>query len=695
MNTFYFIVQQTMFFAIPLLIVGLGAMYSERSGVSNIGLEGIMIIGAFVGVITLDRLGGILHGQLLYLAAILLAALAGLGYSLIHAWSAIRLKADQTISGTALNLFAPAFCIFMAREIYGAKQIGFADQFRIEQIPVLSKIPVIGPCFFTNCYISTYIGIALLIVLAFLLNKTVFGLRLSACGENPDSAASVGIPVTRMRYRGVAISGILGGAGGILFVVPTSTEFAGNVSGYGFLALAVLILGQWKPIGICIAAFFFGILKAFSSSYSGISFLAELGIPSEVYKMIPYILTMVVLAISASRSVAPKAVGKPYDDGVGFMKGIRNDKKGRIKVILVGSLFVIISIIMAVNSANRYKKNSVSSGYGAQVALCIDTEASIDDKSFTQDEWRGVVEFSDEYGFTRKYYQAQDASQESLSKSIDLAVKGNARYVIAGAQNFESIMYYAQDKYPDTKFIAVDCPPKSPDGKIDVHDNVLAISVAEHESGFLAGYAAVMDGYRNLGYIGGMALPPVKKYGYGFLAGADYAAKELGLKKGDVTIKYNYYGAFIASPEVLAMSSSWYQSGTEVIFACGGPLGNSVMKAAEASGKKVIGVDSDQSGESTSVITSAMKNIGGGIKDILSSYENGNAPEGGQIYLMTAKDNGVKLPMETSRFRTFSQEQYDKIFNEIAEGKIDIPDDTAASTAAGLPLDIVVVKEIK
>ena len=695
MNTFYFIVQQTMFFAIPLLIVGLGALYSERSGVSNIGLEGIMIIGAFVGVIAIDRLGGILHGQLLYIAAILIAALAGLGYSLLHAWSSIRLRADQTISGTALNLFAPAFCIFMAREIYGVKQIGFVDQFHIEQVPILSKIPVIGPCFFTNCYISTYIGIVVLIALTFLLNKTVFGLRLSACGENPDSAASVGISVTGMRYRGVAISGLLAGAGGIIFIVPTSTEFSGNVSGYGFLALAVLILGQWKPIGICVAAFFFGILKAFSSSYSGIPFLANLEIPSEIYKMIPYILTMVVLAVSASRSIAPKAVGKAYDDGNGFLKGVREEKKGRINVILVGTLFVIISIIMAVNSANRFKKNSVSSGYGAEIALCVDNEASVDDKSFTQDEWRGVVEFSDEHGYTRKYYQGQDASQEALARSIDLAVKGNAKYVIAGAQNFESVLYYAQDKYPDTKFIAVDSAPKRPDGETEIHDNVLAVSTAEQESGFLAGYAAVMDGYRNLGYIGGMALPPVVRYGYGYIAGADYAAKELGLKKGDVTIRYNYYGAFVASPEVLAMASSWYQNGTEVIFACGGPLGNSVMKAAEASKKMMIGVDSDQSGESPTVLTSAMKNIGGGIKDILSGYENGEGPEGGQVYLMTAKDNGVMLPMKTSRFRTFNQEQYDKIFNEIAEGKINIPDDRAASIAVELPTDVVVVKEIR
>lgn len=695
MSTLYFIVQQTMFFAIPLLIVGLGAMYSERSGVSNIALEGIMIIGAFVGVCSINILSGVFSGQVLLLVSIALAALAGLGYSMLHAWSAISLNADQTISGTALNLFAPAFCIFLARELSGAKQINFEDTFFINKIPVLGDIPVIGPCFFCNCYISTFIGLALLVVLAYVIEKTPFGLRLCACGENPDSAAGVGISVSTMRYRGVAISGILGGAGGLIFVVPTSTSFAANVSGYGFLALAVLILGQWKPIGILLAAFFFGLLKAFSSSYSGISFLADLNIPAEVYKMIPYILTIIVLALSAKKSAAPKAVGKPYDDGKGFIDTIRSSAKDKARLIGALAVFLIISVALAFYMGNRESSKGVSSGYGAQLALCIPGTGSIDDKSFIQSEWEGIVDFSDKFGITRKYYMAQSNSLTDLSKNLKLAVKGNGEVVIAGANDYETAMYYVQDECPDTYFILIDCVPKSLEGEERIGENVLCIATAEQESGFLAGYAAVMDGYRNLGFVGGVAVPAVLRYGYGFVAGADYAAEELGLKKDDVKIRYNYAGTFDASPEVLSLASSWYQSGTEVIFACGGMLGNSVMKAAETYGKKVIGVDSDQSGESETIITSAMKDIGGGINSLCTDYMNGIETEGGQQIVLDSSNNAVGLPMETSRFRTFNRTQYEEVYTKLASGSIDVPDDTTAEHAAGLPLKIVTVKEIK
>ncbi len=168
-------------------------------------------------------------------------------YSLFHAYASINMKADQVISGTALNMFAPAFAIFTARQIQGTKNVGFLNTFRIESVPLLGKIPVIGPLFFQNVYITSYIGIAILIISAFVLYKTKFGLRLRSCGEHPQAADSVGINVYRMRYAGVLISGALAGLGGLVFIVPISTEFAATVSGYGFLALAVMIFGQWKP----------------------------------------------------------------------------------------------------------------------------------------------------------------------------------------------------------------------------------------------------------------------------------------------------------------------------------------------------------------------------------------------------------------------------------------------------------------
>jgi simple sugar transport system permease protein len=315
MNVLYFIVQQTMFFAIPLLIVALGGMFSERSGVVNIALEGIMVIGGFISIAFIHIFENRMSGQILLLLAVVIAGLSGAVFSLLHAFASINLKADQTISGTALNLFAPAFAIFVARMVQGLQQIPFKDTFHIAKVPVLGDIPVIGPLLFQNSYITTYLGIGIAILSGVVINNTRFGLRLRACGEHPQAADSVGINVYKIRYAGVIISGVLGGIGGLVFIVPTSTNFNASVAGYGFLALAVLIFGQWRTKRIIVAAFFFGIMKTFASAYSGISFLKDLPISNEVYKMIPYIATLVILAFSSRNSQAPRAEGIPYDKG--------------------------------------------------------------------------------------------------------------------------------------------------------------------------------------------------------------------------------------------------------------------------------------------------------------------------------------------------------------------------------------------
>lgn len=315
MSIFYFTIQQTMFFAIPLLIVALGGMFAERSGVINIALEGIMVMGAFISISFINIMQGSMSGQLLIILAILVAALSGGIFSLLHAFASINLKADQTISGTALNMFAPAFAIFVARMVQGIQQIQFTDSFHISKVPVLGDIPVIGNLFFQNCYITTYIGLAIFIVAAVTIQYTRFGLRLRSCGEHPQAADSVGINVYKIRYAGVIISGALAGIGGLVFVVPTSTNFNASVAGYGFLALAVLIFGQWRSSRILGAAFFFGIMKTLASTYSGIPWMKDLPIPNEIYKMIPYIATLIVLVFSSKNSQAPKAEGIPYDKG--------------------------------------------------------------------------------------------------------------------------------------------------------------------------------------------------------------------------------------------------------------------------------------------------------------------------------------------------------------------------------------------
>jgi len=315
MDSIFFLVQQTMFFSIPLLVVALGGMFSERSGVWNIALEGIMVIGAFASIFTISVLQNSMSGQLLLIIAILVAIASGIIFTIFHAIASINLKADQTISGTALNMFAPAFATFVARMIQNTQAIDFTNTFRIESVPLLGSIPILGPLLFQNTYITTYLGFIILIVSAFVVYKTKFGLRLRACGEHPHAADSVGINVYKIRYAGVLISGALAGLGGLIFVVPTATSFNATVAGYGFLALAVLIFGQWRPKRILLAAFFFGFMKTIAAAYSGIPFLQGLGIPQDIYKMIPYIATLIVLALTSKKSQAPRASGIPYDKG--------------------------------------------------------------------------------------------------------------------------------------------------------------------------------------------------------------------------------------------------------------------------------------------------------------------------------------------------------------------------------------------
>ena len=315
MDVLNFIIQQTMYFSIPLLVVALGAMFSERSGIINIAMEGIMIMGAFTSIFFINissRMG--MSGQIQLILAILIAAGTGIIFSLFHAYASISMKADQTISGTALNMFAPAFAIFIARVIQGVQQVQFTNTFRITN-ETLENIPIIGAMFFDEAYITTYLGFIILIVSVFVLYKTKFGLRLRSCGENPHAADAAGINVYKMQYAGVIISGALGGLGGLIFVVPTSVNFNADVSGYGFLAIAVLIFGQWNPVKILGASLFFVVMKAISASYSSIPLLAGLGISSYFYKMVPYIVTLIVLIFTSRNSRAPKAEGIPFDKG--------------------------------------------------------------------------------------------------------------------------------------------------------------------------------------------------------------------------------------------------------------------------------------------------------------------------------------------------------------------------------------------
>lgn len=317
METLYYLIQNMLPVAIPLLLVALGGMFSERSGVINIGLEGIMLFGAYFGALYVYNVQGTGMGpQTILLTGMLVAAVAGFIYSLLLSFAAMTMKANQTITGTSLNMLIPAMVLLFSKMFFNSDGVTTNVRFFIRSVPGLGDIPVIGPLFFQNTYITVYIGLVFLVIATIIFYKTRFGLRLRACGEHPQAADSVGINVYVMRYAGVSISGVLGGIGGFFYsigVLDGNINGHTGVAGFGFLALAVMIFGQWKPIRIFGAALFFAFLRTLAYSVSLIPFLNNLGINQTYYKMLPYVATMVVLAFTSKKSRAPKAEGIPYD----------------------------------------------------------------------------------------------------------------------------------------------------------------------------------------------------------------------------------------------------------------------------------------------------------------------------------------------------------------------------------------------
>lgn len=319
MDTVYYLVQNMLPVAIPLLLVALGGMLSERSGVINLALEGIMLFGAFSGCLTVYIVQGSgMNPQVILLIGMCVAAIAGILFSMLLSFAAVNMKADQTISGTALNMLVPAVLLLFAKMRFNSDGITTDVNFYVQQVPGLSSIPVLGDLFFKKTYITVYIGFLLLIIVTILFYKTKFGLRLRSCGEHPQAADSVGINVYVMRHAGVALSGFLGGIGGFFYAVGVMDGNANGhtgVAGFGFLALAVMIFGQWKPLKIAFAALFFAFLRILAYSTALIPFLYNLNINQTYYKMLPYLATLIVLIFTSKKSRAPKAEGIPYDKG--------------------------------------------------------------------------------------------------------------------------------------------------------------------------------------------------------------------------------------------------------------------------------------------------------------------------------------------------------------------------------------------
>ena len=308
------LIQYTLIFASVLMLVALGGCFSEHSGIINIGLEGIMVIGALGGALMMRYLPAGTSAPVMIITVCMAAVVAGALYSLLLAVAAINFNADQTIIGTAMNMLGTAVATVIVKAL---NMIANPDD-------VSSTIAYVEQkkAFYFNIgalELSWFMVIAVVLLIAshVILYKTRFGLRLCACGEHPQAADSVGINVYKMRYAGVIISGILGGLGGIVYITSGVSEwkFENGVAGFGFLALAVMIFGQWKPVNIALAALLFGLMRALSNVYVAFDFLAGLPIPGTVYNMLPYIISLVVLIFTSKKSRAPKAEGIPYDKG--------------------------------------------------------------------------------------------------------------------------------------------------------------------------------------------------------------------------------------------------------------------------------------------------------------------------------------------------------------------------------------------
>jgi len=285
----------------------------------KVKIDFIILIGAIITLLALVVMLTSMHLewniQLMAFVGLLIGGLTGLIYSAFHAYASVNMKANQVISGTALNMFALAFTVFFARQMFGVKKIDLTNSYFIPEIPVLSKIPFFGEVLFSSTYLSTFVVAAIFVVAIIVLYKTPFGLRLRACGENPQAADSLGINVYKMRYAGVLISGFFAGIGGVVFSLSFSNNFDGTVAGFGFLALAVLIFSAWKPKRIIYIALFFGFMRVLSTTYSSIPIIKDLQADANLYNTLPYLATIVVLAFVSKNSQAPRAAGEPYDAG--------------------------------------------------------------------------------------------------------------------------------------------------------------------------------------------------------------------------------------------------------------------------------------------------------------------------------------------------------------------------------------------
>lgn len=356
-------------------------------------------------------------------------------------------------------------------------------------------------------------------------------------------------------------------------------------------------------------------------------------------------------------------------------------------LMFAAALILVVSLVSC-GSSSKDKKEAKNDTY--EVAMIVDGD-ELAEGSVDQDTWMSVKNLADENDLTSQYYTTKEPSKDNYLASIQKAVDKGAKFIVLPGSNFETTAYAAQSTYPDVDFLLIDGVPHDENGTYATASNMVSMVFAEEEAGYLAGYAAVKEGYTKLGFLGGQESPAVKRYGYGFVQGAAAAAAE---KEKKVTMRYQYTGSNEASDGAKDTAVSWYRDGTQVIFGSGGAINSSVIKAAEKvdkDKKKVIGSDVDQSKLSDTVLTSAEKNLEKAVGDLMRDYA-GDKFVGGMAFNYAAKNNGVALEMDNGRFETFSQKEYDAIFAKLKSGEIELKKDTGAGSAAELAGDWVTVK---
>ena len=360
------------------------------------------------------------------------------------------------------------------------------------------------------------------------------------------------------------------------------------------------------------------------------------------------------------------------------------------KLTIVALVIVLAMSCLVFTGCGKKEEQKKNDKY--EIALVTDV-GNIDDKSFNQGTWEGVEAYAKANNISYNYYKPSEDSTAARLESIKTAIETGAKVVVCPGMLCEEAIYQAQTQYPDVQFLLIDGEPHDENYKYKTEKNVHCILFQEEQSGYFAGYAAVMEGYRKLGFLGGMDVDAVIRFGFGFVQGANDAAKELGVEK-DVSIKYWYSGVFSASDEIKTKMEAWYSEGTEVVFACGGQIYLSAVSAAEAANGKVIGVDVDQSAESKVIITSAMKELKNSVVLALGELygtQNKKWPEdlAGKTSKLGAKDNCVGLPTakESWRLTKFTVEEYNKLFEDVKSGKIKVSNDIKNNPKTSIKVD--------